>query len=91
MAAAVNQVLQIRYLSIGPQMEVFEQALSSCVGARHAVGVNSGASGLHLAVIAANVGEGGLVITTPVVVNIPARNPSQLCLRDRENVCFVTQ
>ena len=35
------------------------------VGARHAVGVNSGTSGLHLAVIAAGVQEGDLVITTP--------------------------
>jgi dTDP-4-amino-4,6-dideoxygalactose transaminase len=54
--AAVNQVLQTRYLSIGPQMEAFEQALSSCVGVRYAVGVNSGASGLHLCVIGVGLG-----------------------------------
>jgi len=54
--AAVNQVLQARYLSFGPQIEAFEQALSSYVGTRYAVGVNSGASGMHLAVVAADLG-----------------------------------
>jgi len=63
--AAVNQVLQTRYLSIGPQIEAFEQGLASYVGTQHAIGVNSGTSGLHLAIIAAGVGEGDLVITTP--------------------------
>lgn len=62
---AVNQVLQTRYLSIGPQIEAFEQGLASYVGARYAVGVNSVTSGLHLAVIAAGVAESDLVITTP--------------------------
>ena len=62
---AVNQVLQTRYLSIGPQLGAFEDAFAAYVGAEHAVGVNSGTSGLHLAVIAAGVGEGDLVITTP--------------------------
>ena len=63
--AAVGQVLQSRYLSLGPRIERFERALASYVGAKHAVGVNSGTSGLHLAVVAAGVQEGDLVITTP--------------------------
>lgn len=72
--AAVNEVLQTRYLSIGPQLEGFEQAVASYLGAAHAVGVNSGTSGLHLAVIAAGVGNTDftdrngrpdLVLTTP--------------------------
>lgn len=61
--AAVNQVLQTPMLSIGPQITAFEQALASRAGTRHAVGVNSGTSGLHLCVIAAGVGEGDLVLT----------------------------
>ena len=32
-----------------PQLEAFEEALAATVGARYAVGANSGASGLHLA------------------------------------------
>lgn len=63
--AAVTRVLRTRYLSLGPQLEAFERALASYVGTKHAVGVNSGTSGLHLAVIAAGVQEGDLVITTP--------------------------
>ena len=71
---AVSDVLRTRYLSIGPQLEGFEQTVASYVGAAHAVGVNSGTSGLHLAVIAAGVGDQDyakrdgrpdLVITTP--------------------------
>ena len=63
--AAVVQVLQTPFLSIGPQITAFEQAAAAYVGVRHAVGVNSGTSGLHLCVIAAGVKEGDLVITTP--------------------------
>jgi perosamine synthetase len=63
--AAVNAVLQTPILSIGPQIEAFEQASAAYVGARHAVGVNSGTAGLHLGVIAADVQPGDLVITTP--------------------------
>ena len=62
---AVNQVLRTPYLSIGPMLERFEQAMAQFVGARHAVGVSSGTAGLHLCVVAAGIGEGDEVITTP--------------------------
>lgn len=63
--AAVMSVLESRFLSLGPKVVAFEQALAHYVGAAHAIAVNSGTSGLHLAVIAAGIGEGDLVITTP--------------------------
>lgn len=63
--AAVNQVLQTSYLSIGPQIVAFEQAMAHYIGTPHAVGVNSGTSGLHLCCIAAGARDGDLVITTP--------------------------
>ena len=63
--AAVVQVLQTPFLSIGPQIAAFEQAAAAYVGVRHAVGINSGTSGLHLCVIAAGIKEGDLVITSP--------------------------
>lgn len=63
--SAVKSVLESRFLSFGPNVVAFEQALARYVGAAHAVAVNSGTSGLHLAVIAAEIGEGDLVITTP--------------------------
>ena len=62
---AVNRVLRTNYLSIGPQIQVFEQAVADYAGTKYAVGVSSGTTGLHLAVIAAGVQEGDLVITTP--------------------------
>lgn len=62
---AVKQVLQTPYLSIGPKVEEFERKMAEYVGAKHAIGVNSGTAGLHLAIIAANVRQGDEVITTP--------------------------
>lgn len=61
----VQEVLKTPYLSMGQQIEAFEQAFASYVGTAHAVGVSSGSSGLHLAIIAAGVENGDLVITTP--------------------------
>jgi perosamine synthetase len=63
--AAVDRVLRTPHLSIGPRLQEFERAVAAFVGTRHAIGVNSGTSGLHLAVIAAGVSAGDLVITTP--------------------------
>lgn len=59
--AAVSAVLRTRYLSMGPRLEAFEEAVAAYLGASHAVGVSSGTSGLHLAMIAAGVGAGSLI------------------------------
>ncbi len=61
--AAINQVIRTPYLSLGPQIREFEQAFAAFSQTKHAIGVNSGTSGLHLAVIAAEVNEGDEVIT----------------------------
>lgn len=62
---AVLAVLRTPSLSIGPRLAGFEERLAAYVGTSAAVGVNSGTSGLHLCVIAAGVGAGDVVITTP--------------------------
>jgi len=62
---AVNAVLHTPILSLGPRITEFEERFAAYVSARHAIGVNSGTSGLHLCVIAAGVQENDLVITTP--------------------------
>jgi len=62
---AVLGVLQTPRLSMGPELESFERELTRRVGARYAIGVSSGTSGLHLAVRAAGVADGDFVITTP--------------------------
>jgi len=62
---AVTSVLETRYLSLGPRIVEFEERFAAYVGARHAIGVSSGTTGLHLCVIAAGVEDGDLVITSP--------------------------
>jgi perosamine synthetase len=61
----INDVLGTSYLSIGPYIERFEAAFAAFVGTAHAVGVSSGTAGLHLCVVAAGIGAGDEVITTP--------------------------
>jgi dTDP-4-amino-4,6-dideoxygalactose transaminase len=63
--AAVLDVLSTSTLALGPRLARFEEDLAAVVGARHGIGVNSGTSGLHLCMIAAGVGEGDIVLTTP--------------------------
>lgn len=60
---AVTAVLSTRWLSLGPQITAFEEAFAAYTGSSFGIGVNSGTSGLHLAMIAAGVGEGDEVIT----------------------------
>ncbi len=47
--AAVLEVLRSAWLTTGPQVEAFENALAERVGARHAVAVSSGTAALHCA------------------------------------------
>jgi dTDP-4-amino-4,6-dideoxygalactose transaminase len=63
--AAVLDVLSGTALALGPRLERFERALAGYVGARHGIGVSSGTAGLHLCIVAAGVGEGDVVLTTP--------------------------
>lgn len=62
---AVLNVLNTPHLSMGGQIEAFEQTFRNFTGWRHAIGVNSGTAGLHLCVRAADVQPGDWVITTP--------------------------
>lgn len=61
----VLQTLRSGRLSIGPMVEQFEHQVAQRAGCRFGVAVNSGTSGLHLAMKALNIGPGDQVITTP--------------------------
>src|SRR5215212_9380970 len=61
---AVLEVLRSRRLALGPKITEFERLMAEYVGARHAVAVNSGTSGLHLLCRAVGLGPGDEVITT---------------------------
>lgn len=63
--AAVVSVLRSGRLSLGPAAAEFERAFAAYVGAQAAVSVSSGTAALHLALIAAGVSDGDLVVTTP--------------------------
>jgi len=64
--SAVAGVLRGEMLTTGPVLEHFERAVAERVGARHAVAVNSATSGLHIACLAARLGAGKKVVTSPV-------------------------
>jgi dTDP-4-amino-4,6-dideoxygalactose transaminase len=60
--AAVDRVLRSGMLAQGPEVAAFENEFSEIVAGRYCVAVNSGTSGLHLALIAAGVKQGDEVI-----------------------------
>ena len=62
---AVAQVMLTPNLSMGPQIQTFEESFRKYSGLKYAIGVNSGTAGLHLCIHAAGIKDGDLVITTP--------------------------
>lgn len=64
--AAVVEVLKSDWLTTGPKVEEFEQAICAFTGAKHAVAVSSGTAGLHAAMFAAGIGPGDEVVVTPM-------------------------
>lgn len=64
--AAVVGVLRGDWLTTGPAVEAFEQALSEVSGGHPVVSVNSGTAALHCAYAAAGVGPGTNIVTTPL-------------------------
>jgi dTDP-4-amino-4,6-dideoxygalactose transaminase len=58
-------VLDSGQFVLGPEVEAFEQEFARYCGTAHAVGVSSGTSALHLALLAAGVGPGDDVVTVP--------------------------
>lgn len=62
----VEATLRSGWLTTGPRTAQFEKEFKNYVGAPHAVAVNSGTAGLHVALAALGIGEGDEVITTPL-------------------------
>jgi dTDP-4-amino-4,6-dideoxygalactose transaminase len=63
--AAVLQVLDSTQFILGPAVAAFEQEFAAFCQGKEAIGVNSGTSALHLALLATGVGPGDEVITVP--------------------------
>lgn len=63
---AVVKVLKGDYLTTGPFVSIFEQAIANYVGAKYAVSFSNGTAALHGACFAAGITEGDEVITSPM-------------------------
>lgn len=63
---AVLATLRSDYLTQGPRVPDFERAVAKHVGAKHAVGVNSATSALHIACLALELGPGDWLWTSPI-------------------------
>lgn len=58
----IHRLFESGAFSLGAYVERFEQSVADYIGAPHAIGVNSGTSALHLALIAAGIGPGDKVL-----------------------------
>jgi dTDP-4-amino-4,6-dideoxygalactose transaminase len=62
----VLATLESGWLTTGPRVKLFEQRFAEYTGAPHAIALNSCTAALHLALLAADLGPGDEVITTPL-------------------------
>ena len=63
---AVADTLRSDYITCGPKVDEMERELEAYTGAKYAVAVSNGTAALHCACIAAGIGPGDEVITTPI-------------------------
>jgi dTDP-4-amino-4,6-dideoxygalactose transaminase len=63
--AAILGVLESCQFTLGSEVAAFEQEFAAYCGAAEGIGVNTGTSALHLALLAAGIGAGDEVITVP--------------------------
>jgi dTDP-4-amino-4,6-dideoxygalactose transaminase len=62
---AIQGVLDSCQFTLGSEVVAFEKEFAAYSGSVHGMGVNTGTSALHLALLAAGVGRGDEVITVP--------------------------
>lgn len=62
---AVQKAFDQTQFILGPEVQQFEEEFAGYCQARYAIGVNSGTSALHLALLGLGIGPGDEVITVP--------------------------
>lgn len=75
---AVESVLRSPFLTQGPAIPAFEQAVADKVDSRYAVAVNSATSALHIACLALGLGPGDRLWTTPITF-VSSANCGRYC------------
>ena len=75
---AVVEVLKSDFLTQGPAVPAFEEAVASLCGAQHGVATNSATSALHIACLALGVGPGDSVWTSPLTF-VASSNAALYC------------
>ena len=78
---AVVEVLKSDFLTQGPAVPAFEEAVASLCGAKYGVAMNSATSALHLACLALGVGPGDTVWTSPLTF-VASSNAALYCGAD---------
>ena len=76
--AAYLGVLESGWLTMGPRTREFERAFAERFGAAHAVALSSGTASLHLALLAAGVGDGDEVLV-PAMTFVAAAAAARYC------------
>lgn len=79
--AAVVEVLRGDWLTTGPAVAAFEQAVGQLAGGHRAVSATSGTAALHMAYAASGIGTGDEVVTTPMTFVATASGASVLGAR----------
>ena len=79
--AAVERVLRGPFLTQGPAVPAFEQAVAAKLGAQYGVAVNSATSALHIACLALGLGPGDRLWTSPITF-VASANCGRYCGAD---------
>lgn len=78
---AVENVLKSPFLTQGPIVEKFEQCVANYCGAKYAVAVTNATSALHIACLAAGLGSGDALWTSPITF-VASANCARYCGAD---------
>lgn len=78
---AVVEVLKSDFLTQGPAIEKFEKCVAEYCGVKYAVAVTNATSALHIACLAAGLGKGDVLWTSPITFTASA-NCGRYCGAD---------